>query len=41
MAVTGSFAQGPGGTMVLEAAGAEAGQFDELRISGAATLGGG
>ena len=40
LAVLGNFSQGSGGTIVLEAAGAESGQFDRLQIAGAATLGG-
>ncbi len=38
--VAGSFAQNANGTLVLEAAGGEAGDFDQVRVAGAATLGG-
>ena len=40
MLVTGDFAQGPLGTLVLEAAGGAAGQFDQFLVGGAASLGG-
>jgi hypothetical protein len=40
ISVTGNFTQGAQGTLVMEAAGGEANQFDRLQISGAATLGG-
>lgn len=38
--VTGDFAQGPEGTLVMEAAGGAAGQFDQFLVGGAASLGG-
>jgi hypothetical protein len=38
--VTGNFTQGPNGTLVLEAAGGAAGEFDRLQIGGTASLGG-
>jgi hypothetical protein len=40
LAVTGSFSQGNTGTMILEAGGGAAGQFDQLQIGGSASLGG-
>jgi hypothetical protein len=38
--VTGNFSQGAKGTLVLEAAGGEAGQFDRLQVGGTAKLAG-
>ena len=38
--ITGSFAQGPNGTLALEAFGGEKEQFDQVRVGGSATLGG-
>ncbi len=38
--VTGDFTQGPQGILVMEAAGGAAGQFDQLLVGGAASLGG-
>ena len=38
--VTGNYTQGSNGTLIIEAAGGQAGQSDRLRIGGSATLGG-
>ena len=40
IAVTGSFSQGAGGTLVVEAAGGEARQIDQLQVGSTANLGG-
>ena len=40
VAVQGDFTQGADGTLVLEDGGAAPGQFDQLQVSGKATLGG-
>jgi hypothetical protein len=40
IAVTGNYTQGSGGTLIIEAAGGEANQSDQLQIGGSATLGG-
>jgi hypothetical protein len=40
IAVTGNYSQGADGTMIIEAAGGEANQSDQLQIGGSATLGG-
>jgi hypothetical protein len=40
LAVTGNFAQNGGGTLIVQAGGAEDGQFDRLQTGGSATLGG-
>ena len=40
IAVTGNFNQGANGTVIVEAAGAEATQFDQLQVGGISTLGG-
>jgi hypothetical protein len=40
LAITGNYTQGAGGTMIIEAAGGEAGQFDQVQIGGTASLGG-
>ncbi len=38
--VAGGFTQNASGTLVLDVAGGEAGEFDQVRVAGAATLGG-
>lgn len=40
IAVVGNFTQGSNGTTIIEAAGAQGGQFDSLQVSGTANLGG-
>lgn len=40
LTVTGNLTQSSNGTIVMEAAGAEAGQFDLIEVGGSATLGG-
>jgi hypothetical protein len=40
IAATGNYTQAANGTLILEAAGGEAGQFDQLQITGAASLNG-
>ena len=40
MIVTGNLTQTSGGTMILEAAGAESGKFDQIQVARTATLGG-
>jgi hypothetical protein len=40
LAITGSFTQGPNGTLVVENGGASPSQFDQLSVGGAASLGG-
>jgi len=40
IAVTGNFSQNSGGTLIVEAAGGEANQFDRLQVGGRAILGG-
>jgi hypothetical protein len=40
MLIAGSFTQSSGGTLIMEAGGAEAGQFDQIKVTGMANLGG-
>lgn len=40
IAVSGNYTQGSGGTLIVEAAGGEANQFDQVQIGGTATLNG-
>ena len=40
MIVAGSFTQNSGGSLILEAGGAEPGQFDQIQVTGTANLGG-
>ncbi|MDQ6912757.1 MAG: hypothetical protein M3128_07760, partial [Verrucomicrobiota bacterium] len=40
LAITGSFTQGSSGTLIIEASGGEAGQFDEIQVGGGVSLAG-
>ena len=40
IAVSGNYTQGSGGTLIVEAAGGEANQFDQVQVGGTATLNG-